>query len=322
MLETCRFAANDKLPPGAGDAPYIAIRESTGDGAAMLHYDGAGRGMPGGLCGAIRFAGLDAGGPPGIAAEGHRRALSGLLPEIRAIAADLAAHYVPGTPVYGRPLPDIDALLAGRGLAESLCRRARYGARARGLGRTSGARPRGGRRCQGSELDGGGGLLQHHRPPGRAVPGRRPQRPRSRSAAAEPRTMGARGGRRRQGPRRRAGPFPRIPPHAVLGCYRRSRRAARTGRRWRWRRPGQRADGVHRPRQRHRRRQRQPHRRSRRPRPWPDQRGAGRHGRADGRRRRFGAARIHSLHRQVGSMSSNPSGRSPTVSSRPCSASC
>ena len=118
MLETCRFAANTSAA-GAGDAPYIAIRESTGDGAAMLHYDGAGRGMPGGLCGAIRFAGLDAGGPPGIAAEGHRRALSGLLPEIRAIAAGLAVHYVPGTPVYGRPLPDIDALLAGRGLAEA-----------------------------------------------------------------------------------------------------------------------------------------------------------------------------------------------------------
>ena len=101
-----------------------------------------------------------------------------------------------------------------------------------------------------------------------------------------------------------------------------SRRAARTGRRWRKRRHGQRADGVHRPRQRHRRRQRQSHRRSCRPRPWPDQRGAGRHGRADGRRRRVRPARIHSLHRQVGSMSSNPSGRSPTVSSRPCSASC
>ena len=116
VVESCRFAANESAVR-AGDAPYIAIRESTGDGAATLHYDGAGRGMPGDLCGAIRFAGLDADGPPGIAAEGHRRALAGLLPELRAIAAGLAAHYVPGTPVYGRPLPDIDALLAGRGFA-------------------------------------------------------------------------------------------------------------------------------------------------------------------------------------------------------------
>ncbi len=118
MLETCRRAANESAA-SAGDAPYIAIRESAGNGTAVLHYDGAGRGMPGDLCGYIQFAGLDAGGPPGIAAEGHRRALTGLLPELRAISADLAAHYVPGTPVYGRPLPDIDALLAGRGLAES-----------------------------------------------------------------------------------------------------------------------------------------------------------------------------------------------------------
>ena len=86
--------------------------------ARILHYDGAGRGMPGDLCGAIRFAGLAAEGARGIAAEGHRDALAGLLPEIRAIAADLAAHYVTGSPAYGRPLPDLDALLEGRGLAE------------------------------------------------------------------------------------------------------------------------------------------------------------------------------------------------------------
>ena len=59
---------------------------------------------------------------PGLAAEGHRRALIGLLPAIRSIAADLAAHYVPGTPFYGRPLPDIDALLAGQDLAGAYAR--------------------------------------------------------------------------------------------------------------------------------------------------------------------------------------------------------
>ena len=36
--------------------------------------------MPGDLCGAIRFAGLVAEGARGIAAEGHRDALAGLLP--------------------------------------------------------------------------------------------------------------------------------------------------------------------------------------------------------------------------------------------------
>ena len=91
ILETCRYAANGSAAR-AGDAPYIELRES-GEaykspgtvrvrriGARILHYDGAGRGMPGDLCGAIRFAGLAAEGARGIAAEGHRDALAGLLP--------------------------------------------------------------------------------------------------------------------------------------------------------------------------------------------------------------------------------------------------
>ncbi len=129
VLEACRYAANGSAAR-AGDAPYIELREASEAykspgttrvrriGARTLHYDGAGRGMPGDLCGAIRFAGLAAEGARGIAAEGHRDALAGLLPEIRAVAADLAAHYVTGSPVYGRPLPDLDVLLEGRGLAE------------------------------------------------------------------------------------------------------------------------------------------------------------------------------------------------------------
>ena len=129
ILEACRYAANGSAAR-AGDAPYIELRDSDEAykspgttrvqriDARILHYDGAGRGMPGNLCGAIRFAGLAAEGARGIAAEGHRDALAGLLPEIRTIAGDLAAHYVTGSPTYGRPLPDLDALLEGRGLAE------------------------------------------------------------------------------------------------------------------------------------------------------------------------------------------------------------
>ena len=128
ILETCRFAANDSAAR-AGDAPYIEFREERVDRkvpgttrvrrieATILHYDGAGRGMPGDLCGRVRFAGLGAEGALGIAAAGHRNALAVLLPDLRAIAADLAAHYVTGSPVYGRPLPDLDALLESRGLA-------------------------------------------------------------------------------------------------------------------------------------------------------------------------------------------------------------
>ena len=70
-----------------------------------MSYDGDGRGMPDAMCGSIRFSGLEADSTPGLAAEGHRRALTGLLPAIRDIAAGLAAHYVTGTPRYGRRSP-------------------------------------------------------------------------------------------------------------------------------------------------------------------------------------------------------------------------
>ena len=113
IAETCLNAANESAAL-AGDDPYVEIDEDDDDGIAWFSYDGDGRGMPDAMCGSIRFSGLEADGAPGLAAEGHRRALTGLLPAIRSIAAGLAAHYVPGTPLYGRPLPDIDALLAGR----------------------------------------------------------------------------------------------------------------------------------------------------------------------------------------------------------------
>ena len=121
IAETCMHAANESAAL-AGDDPYVEIDEDDDDGVAWFSYDGEGRGMPDGMCGAIRFSGLEADGAPGLAAEGHRRALTGLLPSIRNIAAGLAAHYVPGTPVYGRPLPDIDGLLAGQDLAGSYAR--------------------------------------------------------------------------------------------------------------------------------------------------------------------------------------------------------
>ena len=116
IAETCLRAAN-RSAALAGDDPYVEIDEDEDDGTVTLHYDGEGGGMPDDMCGAIRFSGLDADGAPGLAAEGHRRALTQLLPEIRAVAADLAAHYVPGTPLYGRPLPDIDGLLSRQDLA-------------------------------------------------------------------------------------------------------------------------------------------------------------------------------------------------------------
>ncbi|MDE0377680.1 MAG: DotA/TraY family protein, partial [Rhodospirillales bacterium] len=121
IAETCMRAANESAAQ-AGDDPYVEIDDDEDDGTLTLSYDGEGGGMPDGLCGAIRFTGLEADGAPGVAAEGHRRALTALMPSIRSTAGRLAAHYVPGTPVYGRPLPDIDGLLSGQDLAGSYAR--------------------------------------------------------------------------------------------------------------------------------------------------------------------------------------------------------
>ena len=116
IAETCMRAANESAAQ-AGDDPYVEIDDDEDDGTLTLAYDGEGGGMPDGMCGSIRFTGLEADGAPGIAAKGHRRALTALMPAIRSTAGRLAAHYVPGTPVYGRPLPDIDGLLSGQDLA-------------------------------------------------------------------------------------------------------------------------------------------------------------------------------------------------------------
>ena len=121
IADTCMRTANGSAAL-AGDDPYVEIDEDEDDGTLSLSYDGEGGGMPDAMCGAVRFSGLEADGAPGIAAGGHRRALTNLMPAIRSTASRLAAHFVPGTPVYGRPLPDIDALLSAQDLAGAYAR--------------------------------------------------------------------------------------------------------------------------------------------------------------------------------------------------------
>ena len=118
LSETCRHAAN-ATARAAGDPPYIVLRRERTGGVETLRYDSDGRGMPRGLCGAVRFEGLDRDGSRGIAAHGHRKALTGLLPQLRGLAAELGDRYVPGSPAHGRPLPDVEAALDARGLAEA-----------------------------------------------------------------------------------------------------------------------------------------------------------------------------------------------------------
>ena len=121
IAETCMRAANESAAQ-AGDDAYVEIDDDEDDGILTLAYDGEGGGMPDAMCGSIRFSGLEADGAPGVAAEGHRRALTALMPAIRSTAGRLAAHFVPGTPVYGRPLPNIDGLLSAHDLAGSYAR--------------------------------------------------------------------------------------------------------------------------------------------------------------------------------------------------------
>ena len=118
LSETCRHAANATART-AGDAPYVVLRRERAGGVETLRYDGGGRGMPRSLCGAVRFEGLDRDGSRGIAAHGHRKALTSLLPQLRELAAELGDRYVPGSPAHGRPLPGIEAALDARGLAEA-----------------------------------------------------------------------------------------------------------------------------------------------------------------------------------------------------------
>ena len=118
LSETYRHVANETARH-AGDAPYIVLRREGAGGAELLRFDGDGRGMPRDLCGAVRFERLDGDGARGIAAHGHRRALTGLFPAIRELAVELGDRYVPGSPAYGRPLPDLEAALDARGLAEA-----------------------------------------------------------------------------------------------------------------------------------------------------------------------------------------------------------
>ena len=118
LSETCRHAANGAAR-AAGDTPYVVLRRERTGGVEILRYDGDRRGMPRNLCGAVRFKGLDRDDSRGIAAHGHRKALTSLLPQLRELAVELGDRYVPGSPAYGKSLPDVEAALDARGLAEA-----------------------------------------------------------------------------------------------------------------------------------------------------------------------------------------------------------
>lgn len=118
LSETCAHVANAGAR-AVGDDPYVRLRTERSAAAVSHHYDGGGQGMPKDMCGVIRFDGLAESGSRGIAAHGHRRALEGLFPALGELAAEFGDRFVPGSQVYGRPLPDLESELDRRGLADA-----------------------------------------------------------------------------------------------------------------------------------------------------------------------------------------------------------
>ena len=132
IAETCMHVAN-----AAARTPLVVVRAADEKTARVVRYDGDRRGLPREMCGAVRYRGLHvrkirpdrssafgfdmlnqteyvpAEGPRGDAARAHYAALEGLRPHLRLRAVRLGDRFVPGNPAYGRPLPDLDAFLAG-----------------------------------------------------------------------------------------------------------------------------------------------------------------------------------------------------------------
>ena len=117
VAETCRESVN-RLAVAHGDPPYVAVRDrGLEDGHVVVGYDGVGRGLPLGACGAVRFARGHEDGAGGHVLAARYRAVSTVLDEVRTVARGLADRLVPGGPLYGQPLPPVRRDLDGRGIA-------------------------------------------------------------------------------------------------------------------------------------------------------------------------------------------------------------
>ncbi len=126
LAELCARTAN-LAAREAGDAAYVAVRETQrhtalqqrrrayrGRGVRTIGYDGNAGGMPKGMCGSVRIAGLDGGATPGgrmAAAQGD--AFDAVRPALGGIADEVALWFAapPGTARRDGPLPDIEAML-------------------------------------------------------------------------------------------------------------------------------------------------------------------------------------------------------------------
>ena len=121
VAETCAAAAAI-VAARNGDPAYIrGVTRRTG-GRTVYGYDGAGRGLPRGACGAIEFARPSGAGIDDAIVEARYDAVIAGLGPIGDIAEDLAERLVPGGASYGEALPDADAVVAGSGIAEAYTR--------------------------------------------------------------------------------------------------------------------------------------------------------------------------------------------------------
>ena len=126
LAELCARTAN-MAAREAGDSSYVAVRETQqtsplqqrrrayrGRGFRTRSYDGNAGGMPKGMCGSVRIAGLDGGATPGgKMAEAQSDAFDAIRPALGTIADEVALWFAapPGTAREDGPLPDIEAML-------------------------------------------------------------------------------------------------------------------------------------------------------------------------------------------------------------------
>ena len=145
VLEVCLAAANadagttlverrsiaENVPPRTTTRYAGTSRDVPPEGCGAIVYDGHGTTI---LDGWLTWPWEEGVDPPPVDYElaqvaagrvpaAHYHALNTeLAPGIRAIAADIASRYVPGSPTYGDPLPDADATLRASGLEASYTR--------------------------------------------------------------------------------------------------------------------------------------------------------------------------------------------------------
>ena len=135
VAEVCMYVANGEAQ-AAGHQPYVIVRTAEERGkphpnprmrrnrpapvtGEAIHYDGNGRGLPRSVCGAVRFGGLNEEGARGISARAHRDAWAAAHPGIVRAAMEIGDHYVAGTAVANRSLPDVSGMLDAYGVAVS-----------------------------------------------------------------------------------------------------------------------------------------------------------------------------------------------------------